>query len=80
MKVKMLRDAKGSEDGFSVKAYLSGQEYEVSDVLAAALVDDMKAAERTGVAGVADKVADAVDAVVGATKGKAKKVDDPPKD
>jgi hypothetical protein len=78
MKIKMLKSAHGSDNGFEVKAYLADTEYEVGEELAAAFVDDMKVAQRTGVAGVADKVADVVDVVVGKAKGK--KVDDPPKD
>ncbi len=73
MKIKMLKSAHGSNNGFEVKAYLADTEYEVGDALAAAFVDDMQVAVR-----VDAKAADAGEAV--ATKAKGKKVDDPPKD
>jgi hypothetical protein len=78
--IKMLATARGADEGKPLAEYVEGQVYEVHPFLARAFVDELKVAERTGVAGVADKVADAVDGVVAAVKGKGKKVDDPPKD
>lgn len=81
MKIKMLKDARGSENGFSVKAFLSDQEYEVGEALGVAFVDEQKVAVRVGLAGVADKVEAGVDKVVEAVTGKkGGKKDDPAKD
>lgn len=72
-KIRMLKDASGSENGFEVKAFLSEQEYEVGDALAAAFVDDQRVAERVGVSAAAHAVKGAVEKVADAVTGKGKK-------
>lgn len=45
MKIKMLQDAPGSEDGFTVKDYEAGKEYEVGEALGRAFVGAEQAEE-----------------------------------
>jgi len=45
MKIKMLETNPGSEDGFTVKDYEAGHEYEVGDALGRAFVDAKHAEE-----------------------------------
>ena len=40
MKIKMLRSANGSEDGFTVKHYESEKVYDVTDALAESFIGD----------------------------------------
>ena len=85
-RIKITQPCRGSEDGFTVLNFTpdggaaKDGVYEVATSLAAAFCDEQKTAERVGLAGVADKVAEAVsgavEAVVAAakpTKGKAAK-------
>lgn len=39
MKIKMLATKPGSEDGFTIRDYVEGREYEVGDALAKTFID-----------------------------------------
>ncbi len=80
--IKMTKATRGADDapGSGVKLYEAGETYPVGPELARAFVDELKVAERTGLAGVADKVEAATDKVVEAVTGKKAKKDDPAKD
>jgi hypothetical protein len=45
MKIHMLKDERGAEDGITVKLYQKGNVYDVSESLAAVFVDQLKCAE-----------------------------------
>lgn len=79
VRIKVLKSCRGAEDGVTVQTFNpdGGEKgdgvYEVAPNLAVAFVDEQKTAERLGVAGVVDKVKDAV----GGKGGKAKSEDKP---
>lgn len=43
MLIKMLKDAHGASDGYTVKRYLKGEEYDVSEALANCFIADGEA-------------------------------------
>lgn len=45
MKIHMLKDERGAEDGITVKLYQKGNVYDVSESLAVVFVDQLKCAE-----------------------------------
>lgn len=96
-RIRVTQPCRGSEDGFTVLNFDpdggAGKDgvYEVAPSLATAFCDEQKTAERVGLAGVADKVAEvvggAVEAVAAvakpkgkAAKGKAAAEDEPAPD
>lgn len=81
-RIKITQSCRGSADGFTVLSFepdggpAKDGVYEVAPSLSAAFCDEQKTAERVGLAGVADKVAEVVsgtvEAVVAAAKPKGK--------
>lgn len=45
MKIKMLADARGSENGYQVRVFEYGKIYRIDDELGKVFVNDMKVAE-----------------------------------
>lgn len=80
-RIRITQSCRGSADGFTVLNFepdggsAKDGVYEVAANLVAAFVDEQKTAERVGLAGAADKVAEVVsgaEAVVAAAKPKGK--------
>lgn len=63
MRVKMLKDAMGSENGYLNNSYTNGHVYDIEDSLAKVFVDNGSAQEVGGEVEVTDKVPTGPDAV-----------------
>ena len=55
MKIKMIEDQKGSQDGFTVQKFYKGKEYNITDWLADVFVNQIECAKYVGKLSIAPK-------------------------
>lgn len=71
VKIKMLFEQRGSQDGAVVETFRAGETYDVCAALAGVFIDELKVAEPATLIGKASAAIDgAVEAIVGKKGGK----------